>query len=129
MITLSQRAKVWWTGGYWALKPLCATPNEVLCEFHWLRRESCQDADLLEAPQIGKENASVGHAGLAMVKRGAVLLKSGDLVKITAENPEDTPLPSMALLELQWLVKRFQALTVAPEGPDACGIDEEYPSC
>jgi hypothetical protein len=49
---------------------------------------------------------------------------SGDIITVTTQDPKNNPLPSMALLELQWCLTRVLALSGAAEFPNWEAFDD-----
>ena len=134
MITLTRNAHAWWAEGAWALKPIrteesaVICENAVICEFHWLRKEPRQYVDLFMTPELQCEYDSFGINGINMTKAGLPLtpLRSGDEVRLTTTDPVTMPLPSLAVLGLQWYMSRIVALSAAADVDDVPWSDPDF---
>lgn len=54
-----------------------------------------------------------GHYGIGTLHRGTVSITSGDQIKLKTDGPENKPLPSFEILELQWFPTRVAWMTGA----------------
>ncbi|KAK3945642.1 hypothetical protein QBC46DRAFT_371261 [Diplogelasinospora grovesii] len=118
-ISLNRQLHFWFDHARFALKPLRQTRNEIVVQWHWLKKailkprgEIREDQDILV--QAGLVDQSWG-ANLEH-RRSGVPIQTGQTFIIRAENPED--LPSFELLELQWNLLRVAAICGAADATD-----------
>lgn len=121
LITLSAHAHVYWGKGLFALKPIEKSQDEKELEahFYWLRQyKHSTQVDPLFLPQHIFPHSSVGkHIKLFNCITDQKIC-SGDIVRFETTDPDKYPLPSFALLEMQWILQRVTALSGAAEQHD-----------
>ncbi|SPQ17588.1 fee270ed-584f-4a31-8c5c-59839a31ac0b [Thermothielavioides terrestris] len=124
-LSLNHQIHFWFDNARFALKPLRHTPNEVVVQWHWLKRSA-----LLPRTEIGQaQDAFLALAGLNDMtwglclahRRSGVPIQTGQTFVIRAEKPED--LPSFELLEVQWNLLRVAAICGAANVIDASYYD------
>jgi hypothetical protein len=117
MVCMSSVVRALWQMGRFALQPLNLSEDEptMTVRFFWLPTLSTSDM-LLTDP-------STYPSGLSASARGTKTwncvterkIRSGDIITLTTEDPENLPLPSLKLLEMQWILNRVLALSGAAE--------------
>ena len=134
LISLSSGAHDIWTKGLFALKPLKLSSDrkELTVQFFW-QVPSNYDIesriDLLTEPTSSE--------GLEIVANGYWLTRveddgsshficSGELFTLTTKDPENLPLPSMELLEMQWILQRLVGMSGAAGWPILVLDDESF---
>ncbi|KAH7163373.1 hypothetical protein B0J13DRAFT_634611 [Dactylonectria estremocensis] len=107
-----------WIKAAFALKPLSQSPNEVVVQWHWLKRSK-----LLPNHRIQYRNAfeSAGlfesHWGEGIAYRASGLpIETGQVFVIRSNTPDE--LPSFDLLELQWNMVRVAAICGAADNEE-----------
>ncbi|KAJ6012182.1 hypothetical protein N7499_012850 [Penicillium canescens] len=126
MITLSSNAHALWRMARFALKPIKVTEDEkkMTLRFFWL--------PVVHNPRLRLTDPPVYSSNLSGAPNRAKLWNyetnkevcSGDIITVTTEDPKNNPLPSMALLELQWCLTRVLALSGAAEFPNTEVFDD-----
>jgi hypothetical protein len=114
-----------WGDAKFALRPLSSSgDNTVLeLEFNWLQQYSSTldrgSFDLLTIPRSNNGMTASGDK----VRAPTVLysqhlgrpVQTGDILKVTTNDPIHLPLPSRELLEMQWLLTQVAAMSGAAE--------------
>lgn len=121
MITLSPSAHAYWGAALFALKPVSLSKDrkELVVQFFWLRplarvhRISLRSRPVLH----GDWEGSVSNIKLFNCQTDAKIC-SGDHITLTTEDPTTMPLPSIDLLEMQWVLHRLTALSGGAEPID-----------
>lgn len=119
-ISMNHQLHFWFDQARFALKPLRGTKNEIVLQFHWLRKSPLK-------PRMGiiREQDLLGQAGLTdhqswgvnlAHRRSGFPIQTGQTFTIRAENPDD--LPNSELLELQWNLLRVAAISGAADATD-----------
>ncbi|KAL3456591.1 hypothetical protein BJX64DRAFT_38545 [Aspergillus heterothallicus] len=109
-----------WGMGRFALKPISLSSDKtsLTVEFYWLRNYD-YEFRRLDLPPCLQENVDSTSRGTRLVDCPTkICLESGDKLVFTTEDPETLPLPSMELLELQWILNRLVSLSGAADVPD-----------
>lgn len=129
MITLSCLVHELWNQGDCAFRPIRVNEDGTSMDvaFHWLpAKDDSVKADIL-LPIVENPYGS-GHQGFGdnggdnmhiynHTKRS--LVSSGDIFTVTTDDPIGKPLPSFALLHLQWHLRRIAAMQGATEDDDS----------
>lgn len=121
LITLSKAAHVYWNRGAFALKPVSMYDNNTTLkvQFFWQKKQNDTQAtiNLLTTPS-STENLDqnegafdYGKTRLHDYKDGWI--KSGQIFELKTTDPIQKPLPSFALLELQWFLTRVVGMAGA----------------
>jgi hypothetical protein len=114
LITLSPSAHAYWTKALFALKPLSVTADgkSMDVQLFWLRAyKRLQTIPLMTRPELPDGlKGSVGNVKLFNHLTDQKLC-SGDIITLQTDDPENKPLPSKDLLEMQWLLHRLTALS------------------
>ncbi|KAG7290736.1 hypothetical protein NEMBOFW57_000739 [Staphylotrichum longicolle] len=120
-LSMSHQIHFWFDNARLALKPLRQSPNEIVVQWHWLKKSS-----FLPRTEISQaQDTFLHHARLNDVtwgsclahRRSGVPIQTGQTFVIRAEKPED--LPSFELLEMQWNLLRVAAICGAADVSDA----------
>jgi hypothetical protein len=117
-----------WDQGKMALKPIELSPDKtsLTLEVHWLRNRRATESplgnpstpppvNLLQVPSLAlTPRESVKGFGFLDADTGERIF-SGHKVTLTTDNPDERPLPSWELLEMQWVLQRLAAISGAAE--------------
>jgi hypothetical protein len=138
LISLSSIAHEMWNKGLFALKPLELSHNRkrLTVQFFWQVPSNYEidgKIDLLtETPSsegldaVGED--AVGH-GYYLTRpendRSTPRIRSGDTFTFTTKDPKNLPLPSMELLEMQWVLQRLVGMSGAAGWPSLDTIDDD----
>jgi hypothetical protein len=125
LISLSPDAHLMWTKGLFALKPLKLSRDrkELTVQFFWQvpgNYDLGSRIDLLREPTSSE--------GLDLVANGCWLtrldddgssprIRSGETFTFSTKDPKTLPLPSLELLEMQWVLQRLVGMCGAAEWP------------
>ncbi len=134
MITLTATAHDYWNKGYFALKPVSLSEDKktLQIQFFWQRQHPNVKPymSLLEFPPSTRDISDPGDCFLTRrepVEGGPAtisLLRSGMIITMRTDDPEARPLPSMALLEMQWYLQRIMGIAGAADLEDLDESDE-----
>ena len=120
-----------------ALKPLELSPDKtsLTLEVHWLRHRRAAESplsnpstpppvDLLQVPSLAlTPQASTKGFWFIDVDTGERIY-SGHKVTVTTDDPDERPLPSWELLDMQWVLQRLSAISGAAEPQDDWSDDD-----
>jgi hypothetical protein len=138
LISLSLDAHDEWNKGLFALKPLELSHDQksLTVQFFWqvpgnYQRDS--KIDLLTEPSSSKGLNCVSTDSqdrwlTHKVDNSAPLapkICSGETFTFTTKDPENLPLPSLELLEMQWVLQRLVGMCGAAEWPSLDEIDDD----
>ncbi|TGO61428.1 hypothetical protein BCON_0027g00140 [Botryotinia convoluta] len=126
LITLSRGAYDMWARGAFALKPVSSDKTTLKVQFFWQKRqqEGQTAMSLLTTPFSTEglaQNTDVLGGGAAKLFKeneadeNVPLIRSGDYFTLQTDDPESKPLPSFALLELQWFLQRVIGMAGAAD--------------
>jgi hypothetical protein len=139
LICLNSDAYIKWSMGLFALKPLELSDDrkKLTVQFFWQPQYSHQlgdQIDLLKEPTSSKGLSEVEKLELLPIKRereGKTYhlasfpvgepprrIHSGDTFSLTTDDPENKPLPSWQILEMQWVLQRLAAMSGAAGTPN-----------
>jgi hypothetical protein len=115
LISLSH---VYWNKGQFALKPISVSADSktLTVQFFWQAKRS------VVMPKINLATIPLSTRDLDRYRNNALYdgrqincpkIESGQLFEITTDNPEVRPLPSIALLEMQWFLQRVMGMAGA----------------
>jgi hypothetical protein len=135
LISLSPDAHDTWNKGLFALKPLELSDDQktLTVQFFWQvpgNYEMDSKIDLLTETPSSKDLNTVSKES----KRYSLIrdendsisrIRSGDTFTFTTEDPESLPLPSLELLEMQWVLQRLVGMCDAAEWPSLDEIDDD----
>ena len=134
-ISLRRDAHDLWNRGLFALKPLELSPNRkrLTVQFFWQVRgkHTTKDRiDLLTEPTSSEGLDEVEEDGAWLEYRKddgfpRRPIRSGDQFTFTTEDPEKLPLPSVELLEMQWVLQRLVGMSGAAGWPSLDEYDDD----
>jgi hypothetical protein len=135
LISFSPDAHDTWNKGLFALKPLKLSDDQktLTVQFFWQvpgNYEMDSKIDLLtETPSSKDLNTVSKESKRYWLTRdendSAPRIRSGDTFTFTTEDPENLPLPSPELLEMQWVLQRLVGMCGAAEWPSLDEIDDD----
>jgi hypothetical protein len=134
LISLSLSAVGMWNRGLFALKPLKLSHDrkKLTVQFFWQvpgNYKIDDEVDLLtETPSLAKGSHIVGggHFLTRFEEPGSIQpICSGDTFTFTTKDPEKLPLPSLELLEMQWILQRVVGMCGAAKWPNLDDIDDD----
>lgn len=115
MLTLSPTVHRLWVACFFALKPIRASKRRIIVEFHWLQPRSKGEKPLLvnarTRPDCLAEIDSPGQDIRLIDCPSGTIITSGTRLAIYTDDPQRRPLPSFALLDMQWNLQRVAALS------------------
>jgi hypothetical protein len=86
--------------------------------------------DLLTEPSSSRGLISADECALPFLDMNQpVTIRSGDTFTLTTDDPESRPLPSLELLDMQWVLQRLVAMCGAAEWPWIEADDDSDHSC
>ncbi|KAK1149605.1 hypothetical protein N8T08_005154 [Aspergillus melleus] len=127
MMTLNKTVHALWGKARFAFRPIQSTATELKMELHWLPGPEKNKINLCEKPKDGRPAASLLNCRLWDCENFDMIV-SGHLITLTTSDPEKMPLPSFAILELQWFLTRVATMSGAADfvEPDDENDDELY---
>jgi hypothetical protein len=133
LISLTPTAHDMWNRGLFALKPLKLSRDQkkLTVQFFWQVPSNYDiesQIDLLTEPTSSK--------GLDLLPNGCVLphvnddgssprIQSGETFTFTTKDPKNLPLPSLELLEMQWVLQRLVGMCGAAGWPSLDSYDDD----
>ena len=130
LISLSHDAHDSWNQGLFALKPLKLSRDQkkLTVQFFWQVQGNYEiedQIDLLTEPTSSEDlEAAVNKSGerhwLYRDENDGLpprMICSGDVFTFTTEDPTNLPLPSLELLEMQWVLQRLVGMSGAAGWP------------
>jgi hypothetical protein len=139
---LDAQAHILWGGAKFALRPLASSGDNTVLEFefNWLRQYGStpdrSSFNLLTVPHSNEGmEASENNVRAPNVLYSQHLrrpIQTGDILKVTTNDPIRLPLPSRELLEMQWLLTQVAAMSGAAEDeevwvPQDHEDDDDFP--
>ncbi|PYH28336.1 HNH endonuclease signature motif containing protein [Aspergillus neoniger CBS 115656] len=117
LISLASTVHGMWGTGKLAFKPLELSEDKrmLTVEFHWLRDWSYGTQKLRIPPSNPVKSDSSSNNTRLINCETLELIRSGDILTWTTDDPEKRPLPSIELLEMQWVLNRLVALAGAAD--------------
>ncbi|TVY44304.1 hypothetical protein LOCC1_G005056 [Lachnellula occidentalis] len=127
LITLSKDAHNMWNRGAFALKPISVSDDNTTLTIQLFWQARLEDIkatmNLLATPQSTKDlDCNIGafeFGGPSTLfdsrKNPIRKVKSGDIFELTTDDLEARPLPSFALLEMQWFLQRITGMAGAAD--------------
>lgn len=120
MLTLSPTVHRLWGGCFFALKPVrVISKRKMVVEFHWLQpRPKAKKQLMVNArirPDCLAEVDSPGQDIRLLHSPSKTIIISGTRIAIRTDDPRKRPLPSFALLQMQWNLQRVAALSATAE--------------
>ncbi|DAA77934.1 TPA_exp: Uncharacterized protein A8136_5637 [Trichophyton benhamiae CBS 112371] len=109
----------WHSKGLFGLQPIRRSDDgkEFTVKFYWLplRKPAAQGVDLLTDPTIPEDLVGIAKDYRAWNTFTGEEIASGREIVLTTRDPENLPLPSWDLLDLQWTLQRLVALRGAAD--------------
>ena len=133
LISLSAEAHDMWNKGLFAFKPLKLSRDRKILtvQFFWQvpsKYKINSEIDLLTETPSSEGLDMVGD-GYFLARhrndRSLSRIRSGDTFTFTTKDPENLPLPSLELLELQWILQRLVGMSGAAGWPSLDEIDDD----
>jgi hypothetical protein len=120
MITLSRDAHDLWNKGAFAFKPISVSEDNttLTIQFFWQAKQPLvmPVTNLTTIPLSTRDLEGNDKTRLIDCRQSEIrCIKSGDLFELTTDDPEARPLPSMALLEMQWFLQRVAGMSGAAD--------------
>jgi hypothetical protein len=133
LIPLSPNAHDMWKRGLFALKPLELSHDrtKLTVQFFWQVPGNYQFGslvDLLTEPASSKGLDFVGDGDFLCRFENDISsprIRSGEIFTFTTRDPENLPLPSLELLEMQWILQRLVGMSGAAEWPTFTEDDDD----
>jgi hypothetical protein len=136
LISLSPDAHDMWNRGVFALKPLGISRNhkKLTVQFFWQvpgNYDIDSQVDLLTEPTSSKglDLVADGYCLIRVEKEGSTPrlrpICSGDVLTFTTKDPKNLPLPSVELLEMQWVLQRLMGMCGAAGWPSLDWDDDD----
>jgi hypothetical protein len=106
-----------WNKGQFAPKPvqLSANRKQLTVEFHWLSHHAYARKRVQTLPPPPRNLDSTDRGTLLFDCRAMEIIRTGHVITLTTEHPDTLPLPSIDLLEMQWVLSRLVALSGAAD--------------
>ena len=125
LISFDPTTHVKWTKGLFALKPLKLSRNhkKLTVQFFWQvpgNYDNKNRISLLTEPTSseGLEIVANGHFLHRLEDDGSTpRIRSGETFTFTTKDPKNLPLPSLELLEMQWVLQRLVGMCGAVGWP------------
>jgi hypothetical protein len=125
LISLDPTTHAMWTKGLFALKPLKLSRDhkKLTVQFFWQvpgNYDVGSRIDLLTEPTSseGLEIVANGHFLHRLEDDGSTpRIRSGETFTFTTKDPKNLPLPSLELLEMQWVLQRLVGMCGAAGWP------------
>ena len=133
LISLEHTAHNMWNKGLFALKPLKLSRDrkKLTVQFFWQvpgNYDMESPIDLLTEPTSseGLDIIANGHWLTRLENDGSTPpIRSGKTLTFTTKDPKNLPLPSLELLELQWILQRLVGMCGAAEWPSLDWDDDD----
>lgn len=119
-VSFTERASV-------SCKPISPSDDKkcLTVKFFWLRKESRPpNMNIYETPSLEGRDQGPGYARL-WKHETTNPIQSGDKLRIETEDPENLPLPSWELLEMEWFLNRIAAISGAADVEDDYDSDHD----
>jgi hypothetical protein len=116
LLCLCPNAHRYWGACYFALQPLHLRDDrkELITRFYWLPKVTPHIVQVQDKPSIPLHPYSKSLSICFKNADGSVReMSSGDLVIFQTKDPENLPLPSWDLLQMQWILNRIGAISGA----------------
>jgi len=118
LICLAPHAHAYWSRALFALRliKLSDDKKRLDVQFFWLRRYKHTDrVNILWTPFLPADLNGAPNNIKLFDCTSERKIRSGDIITLHTDDPEKQPLPSMALLEMQWILHRVSALSGAEQ--------------
>ncbi|PGH07766.1 hypothetical protein AJ79_06154 [Helicocarpus griseus UAMH5409] len=129
MISLAPSAHAYWNKALFALKPLYIANDKksMVLQFFWLRPQRRNESVSLIEPPLLRFDLDFPDEDVRLLNsETGMMIRSGDKITLRTDDPDNKPLPSWDLLEMQWIIHRLIALSgeAEVEGPEYNDTDE-----
>lgn len=127
LITLSPDVHVAWQKALFALKPISLSVDKKRLEMQLFWMPRYKHPKLVDPRRVPDPIAALKSAGdwsLLDYKLGR-LIRSGHTIIMETDDPEKKPLPSVALLDMQWTLQRLTCMSAAGEHEDLAPYDDD----
>lgn len=135
LITFMALVHTYWDNTLYALRPISINTKKTSMEvaFHWLpapgkiTKKASDSIETMRHPfphDINSFTESPGENICLIHGEMRSLIRSGHIFTLETDDPKSKPLPSMELLELQWILHRIAAMRGAAED-DESEIDSD----
>ena len=120
LLCLSDSVHTLWAKTRFALQPLEITDDgkTLRTRFWWFPVTSPSQVPITQPPNVPSDLDSGHRTTILINSLTREIIKSGDIIEIHTEDTARYPLPSMALLEMQWVLNRLVAISGAAEAVD-----------
>jgi hypothetical protein len=138
LISLSHDAHDLWNQGLFALKPLKLSRDQkkLTVQFFWQVQGNYEiesQIDLLTEPTSSEDlEVAVNKSGerhwLTRLENDGLpprMIRSGETFTFTTKDPKNLPLPSLELLEMQWVLQRLVGMSGAAGWPSLDMFDDD----
>jgi hypothetical protein len=133
LITFGAHVHKLWNKGDFALKPISISEDNttLTIQFFWQTKQPLimPTINLTTVPLSTRDLHETDNKSYLHNRRSSEdgssqyhLIKSGDLFELKTDDPEARPLPSIALLEMQWFLQRVMGMAGAADELE----DREY---
>lgn len=120
LMCLDPTTHTMWGNAKFALKPVEMSDDgkTLKVEFYWLS-DLPYASKSLETPPDTPHNLDSSPRGTRILNcLERTIIKSGDTVAFKTDDPQRWPLPSIPLLQMQWLLNRMMSITGAADVTD-----------
>ncbi|KAI9368308.1 hypothetical protein BJX61DRAFT_230048 [Aspergillus egyptiacus] len=109
-----------WGNARFALKPLELSKDKrkLTVEFHWLPGTTSEFTRLRTPPDNPSNLESSPNGTLLLDCETRQFISSSHIITFTTDSPEKRPLPSVELLQMQWVLNRLVAIAGAADLTD-----------
>jgi hypothetical protein len=118
LMTLAPSVHKYWERALFALRPLSMSEDRksLRVQFFWLKQ--CARTASLTASILPELPSNLDSPGENIKLYNCTLdskIQSGEVIILQTDDPDNKPLPSQDLLEMQWVLHRLSALSGAAE--------------
>ena len=119
LMCLTPQLHTYWGMGKCAFRPVWKSDTELELEYHWLPKPPHGHRDNILLSQQPQSTQGLRDSGGSILTTSDFTpLCSGQRFTLQTEDPENLPLPSFALLDMQWKLNQMVSLSAAGEAPD-----------
>lgn len=114
LVTMGPTVHAYWGAAFFALKPLELSEDKksLKLQFFWLRPlpRTGGYVPLEYSPDLKRDLKSSNEDAALFDHRTGKTICSGDTFTMTTDDPVNKPLPSVRVLQMQWVLHRLAAL-------------------
>lgn len=121
LMSFATHAHAAWGKAFFALKPISLSEDCKTMEVQvfWLEKNSFAASTDVIPGRLSSADLCSGPKQFKLFDcETDGLIRSGHLITVSTDDPELRPLPSMALMEMQWVLHRALAMSGAAEAPE-----------